>query len=86
MLFLADNLLKAAGFRHEETDDTWTVPSRLRPVATVQCDEDGHYIIEALVEVHAVLDSLGCTYRNFAVRGGYLSLVGLTRAQVAAVA
>ena len=46
----------------------------------------GDSIMEALLEVHAVLEGSGCTYHNFAIRGGYLSLVGLTMAQVAAVA
>jgi hypothetical protein len=86
MLFLADNLLKAAGFKHDEIEGTWVAPVRLPPVVTVQCDEDGAYITETMLQVHDVLDSLGCTYCNFAVRGGYLSLVGLTREQLAAVA
>jgi len=84
MLFLADNLLKAAGFRHDQIDDTWVAPVRLRPVATVECDEPN--IMEALLETHAVLDANGCTYANFSINGRYVSLVGLTRAQVAAVA
>jgi hypothetical protein len=84
MLFLAQALLKAAGLKYDDIDDTWVVPVRLRPVVTVECDEGGAYIMESLLEVHAVLEAIGCTYNNFALRGGYLSLVGLTTAQVAA--
>jgi hypothetical protein len=86
MLFLTESLLKAAGFKYEEINDTWAVPVRLPPVVTVECDADGPPIVEALLQVHAVLEVCGCTYRNFAVRGGCLSLVGLARALVAAVA
>ncbi len=86
MLFLADKLLSAAGFKYDQTDDTWVAPMRLRPVVTVECDESGSYITEALLEVHAALEAAGITYNNFAISGGYLSLVGLTRALVAAVA
>jgi hypothetical protein len=86
MLFLAENLLNAAGFRHDDTEDTWVPSVRLHPVATVECDEDGAYAMEAMLEVHAVLEACGCTYRNFAVNGRYVSIVGLSRAFVAAVA
>jgi hypothetical protein len=86
MLFLTEKLLKAAGFQYDEIEDTWMVPVRLSPVVTVECDENGSYIMEALLELHAALEACGCSYRNFALRGGYISLVGLTRAQVAAVA
>ena len=43
-------------------------------------------MLEAMLELHAVLEACGCTYNNFAINGRYVSLVGLTRAQVAAVA
>ncbi len=86
MLFLAENLLRAAGFQYDQIEDTWLVPVRLPPVTTVQCDEDGPYITEAMLEVHTALEACGCSYRNFALRGGYLSLVGLTKAKLAAVA
>lgn len=86
MLFLAETILKAAGFKFDETQDTWVAPRRLSPVVTVECDEDGSYIMEALLEVHAVLDTIGCTYNNFAINGRYVSLVGLTRAKLAVVA
>ena len=86
MLFLTEKLLKAAGFQYDQIEGTWVVPVRLPPVVTVQCDENGPYIMESLMEVHAVLEACECTYNNFAIRGGYLSLVGLTRTQVAAVA
>ena len=86
MLFLAESLLKAAGLRYDEIEDAWMVPVRLPPVATVECDEDGPYIMEALLEVHAVLEAVGCSYNNFSINGRYVSIVALTRAQVAAVA
>jgi len=86
MLFLAESLLNAAGFKYDQIDDTWTAPVRLRPVVTVECDADGTYIMEAMLELHAVLEGAGCSYRNFAVSGRYVSIVGLTVAQVAAVA
>jgi hypothetical protein len=86
MPFLAESLLKAAGFKCDDTEDTWMAPVPPRPVVTVECDEDGAYIAEAMLQVHGVLEASGCTYRNFAIRGGYLSIVGLTMAQVAAVA
>jgi hypothetical protein len=86
MLFLAEKLLSAAGFRHDELHDTWVAPRRLRPVVTVECDEHGAYILDTLVEVHAVLDTCGCGYNNFAFGDGYLSLVGLIPTHVAAVA
>lgn len=86
MLFLTEAILKAAGLKYDEIADTWVAPVRLPPVAMAECDEDGAYIMEALLEAHAVLEAAGCTYNNFAIRGGYLSLVGLSRAFVAAVA
>lgn len=86
MLFLTEKLLNAAGFRYDQTDDIWVAPTPLRTVVTVECDQDGPYITESLLEVHAVLEAAGFTYSNFAVRGGFLSIVGLTRALIAAVA
>jgi hypothetical protein len=86
MLFFAEKLLTAAGLKHDKTEDTWVAPVRTRPVVTVECGEDGDYLTEAMLEVHAVLETVGCTYNNFAINHGYLSLVGLTRAQLAAVA
>ena len=53
---------------------------------TVECDESGSYIMEAMLEVHAVLEAVGCSYNNFAISGGYVSIVGLTRVEVAAAA
>ena len=41
--------------------------------------------MEALLEVHAALEAVGCTYNNLAINEGYASIVGLTRALVAAV-
>ena len=56
------------------------VPVVLRPVVTVDCG--GLCLMDALLQVHDVLEAWGCTYNNFAIRGRYLSLVGLTKAQV----
>ena len=86
MLFLAESILRAAGFEYDQIEETWMAPVRLRPVVTVETDESGSYIMEALLEVHAILEAAGCTYNNFAIRGGFLSIVGLAVAQVAAVA
>jgi hypothetical protein len=85
-MFLAESLLKAAGFKFGGTEEIWVAPVRLHPVVTVECDEDGAFIMETLLEVHAVLEACGCTYRNFAITGRSVSLVGLSRALVAAVA
>jgi hypothetical protein len=79
MLFLAETLLKAAGFQYDQTEDTWVVPVHLPPVVTVACDEGDKYIIDALVDVHEILEAVGCTYNNFAINGGYVSLVGPRR-------
>jgi len=73
MLILAERLLNAAGFRHDQVEDSWATPAHPRPVVTVECDEDGSCIIDALLAVHATLESCGFTYNNFAIRDGYLS-------------
>jgi hypothetical protein len=86
MLFLAESLLKTAGFEYDSIEDTWIVPVPLRPVVTVECDENHHYVMEAILEVHAILETNGCTYNNIAITGRFVSIVGLTEAQVAAVA
>jgi hypothetical protein len=86
MLFLTEKVLKAAGIVFDEVLETWIVPVPLLPIVTVECEEDGHYIMEALVEIHAILHANGVTYNNFAISGGYLSLVGLAEMQLAAVA
>ena len=59
---------------------------RLPLVVAVECDDDGACIVEAMVEIHAILDGCGCSCANFSINGRYVSLVGLTRAQIAAVA
>ena len=86
MLFLAEALLRATGLTYDQIEDTWVVPVHLPPVVTVESDEDGRYIMEALLEVHAVLEAVGCIYHNFGINGGYVSIVGLTRIQVVAAA
>ena len=37
MLFLAEKILAAAGFRRDRNQDTWVVPAVLCPVVTVDC-------------------------------------------------
>jgi len=86
MLFLSEKILAAAGFRRDQTQDTWVVPVVLRPVVTVDCGGLGDRLMDALLQVHDVLEAWGCTYNNFAIRGRYLSLVGLTKTQAAAAA
>ncbi len=86
MLFLTEKLLTAAGFEYDEIEDTWVTPVPLSPVVTVESDEDAAYIMEALVEVHEILQANGVSYNHVALTGGFVSLVGLTEAQVAAVA
>ncbi len=86
MLFLAETILKTAGFKYDEVEETWVMPVRLRPVVTVECDEDTPYTMEAILEVHAVLEAHSVTYGNVSLNGRFVSLVGLTAAQVAAVA
>jgi hypothetical protein len=72
MLILAERLLNAAGFRYDHVEDTWAVPVHPRPVVTVECNADAPCIMDALLDVHAVLDSCGFTYNNFAIQDGYL--------------
>lgn len=84
MLPLTQKLLEAAGFEFDGIEQTWVVPVPLRPVVTVECDSGE--IMDALLEVHSILEANGCAYSNFAITGRYISIVGLTEAQVAAVA
>ncbi len=86
MLSLAEALLKGAGFKYDEVEETWVAPGPLRPVVTVEWDGDRAYLREALLEVHAAVKAAGYTYGNFAINGPYVSIVGLTRAYIAAVA
>lgn len=67
MLFLAQSLLRTAGFVYDEVEETWVARLPLRALAAVECDEDRAYIREALIEVRATLDAIGCVYNNFAV-------------------
>ena len=86
MLCLTEALLKGAGFKYDEIEETWVAPGPVRPVVTVEWDENRAYLREALLQVHAVVKAAGYTYRNFAINGQFISIVGLTRAYVAAVA
>lgn len=74
MLFLAQSLLRAAGFEYDEIEEAWIARKPLRPLAAVECDEDWDYIWEALREVRTVLDGLGCAYNNFVVNAHLVSL------------
>ena len=82
MLPLSQKLLAAAGFEYDAIEQTWVVPVPLPPLATVEC-YDGNDIMDALLEVHAVLDAHDCTYNNFSINGRYVSIVGLTVAYTA---
>jgi hypothetical protein len=86
MLFLTEAILKAAGFRYDQIDDTWVVPVPPRPVVTVEYDGDGAYITQALLDAHEVLQANGYSYTNFSINGRFVSIVGLTRGRVAAAA
>ena len=76
MLFLAESLLKAAGFEYDEIDETWVARMPLCPLVSVECDEDRAYIREALMEVQASLDAIGCVYNNFFVNASFVSVAG----------
>ena len=78
MLFLAESLLKAAGFEYDEIDETWVARIPLRPLVSVECDEDHAYIGEALTEVQASLDAIGCVYTNFVINTSFVSVAGST--------
>ena len=86
MCFLAEKLLSIAGLHYDDIKEIWVVPVHLPLVVTVESDESGQYIMDALVEVHDVLHAAGCTYNNVSTNGGYVSVVGITRVQVAAAA
>ena len=75
-------LLTAAGFKYDEIEETWIVPVFLPPLVTVESEEDGAYIMEALLEIHGALQSSGVRYNNVAIGGGFVSIVGLTEAHV----
>ena len=76
MLFLAQSLLTAAGFEYDEIEETWIARMPLRPLVAVECDEDRAYIQEALREVQASLDAIGCAYNNFVVNASFVSVAG----------
>ena len=72
MLSLAQSLLWTAGFEYDEINETWVARMPLRPLVSVECDEDRAYIREALREVQASLDAIGCAYNNFAVNARFV--------------
>ena len=76
MLFLAQSLLTAAGFEYDEIEESWVARMPLSPLVAIECDEDRAYIREALMEVHASLDAIGCVYNNFVVNTCFVSIDG----------
>ena len=78
MLLLAQSLLWAAGFEYDEIEETWIARVPLCPLVSVECDEDRAYIREALREVQASLDAIGCAYNNFVVNASVVSVAGPT--------
>lgn len=86
MLPLSQKLLAAAGFEYDAREQTWIVPVPLPPLVTVECHGGDGNVMDALLEVHAVLDANDCTYNNFSINGRYVSIVGLTTAHVVAAA
>ena len=78
MLLLAESLLTAAGFEYDEIEETWVARMPLRPLVSVECDEDRAYIREALMEVQASLDAIGCVYNNFVINTSFVSVAGPT--------
>jgi hypothetical protein len=76
MSLLAESLLRAAGFEYDEIEETWVARMPLRPLVAVECDEGRAYIREALMEVQATLDAIGCVYNNFVVNDHFVSVAG----------
>jgi len=76
MLLLAESLLTAAGFEYDEIEETWVARMPLCPLVSVECDEDRAYIREALMEVQASLEAIGCVYNNFVVNTRFVSIEG----------
>ena len=63
---------------HREIDETWVARMPLCPLVSVECDEDRAYVREALMEVQASLDAIGCVYNNFVVNASFVSVAGFT--------
>ena len=78
MSLLAESLLRAAGFEYDEIEETWVAHRPLRPLVAFECDEGRAYIREALMEVQATLDGIGCVYNNFVVNASFVSVAGPT--------
>ena len=79
MSLLAQSLLWAAGFGYDEIEETWVAHMPLRPLVAVECDEGRAYIREALMEVRAILDGIGCVYNNFVVNDHFVAVAGSMR-------
>ena len=78
MSLLAQSLLWAAGFGYDEIEETWVAHMPLRPFVAFECDEGRAYIREALMEVQATLDGIGCVSSNFVVNDCLVSVAGPT--------
>ena len=76
MSLLAQSLLWAAGFEYDEIEETWVAWMPLRPLVAVECDEGRAYIREAMIEVQATLDAIGCVYNNFVINAHFVSVAG----------
>ena len=74
MLLLAQSLLRTAGFEFDDIEDAWVARMPLPPLVVVESDEDRAYIREALLEVQAVCDAIGCIYDNFVVNARFVSV------------
>jgi hypothetical protein len=76
MSLLARSLLWAAGFGYDAIEETWVAHRPLRPLVAFEFDEGRAYIREALMEVQATLDGIGCVYNNFVVNDHFVSVAG----------
>jgi hypothetical protein len=76
MLYLAQSLLRSAGFGYDEIEERWEVRMPLCPLVAIECDEDRAYIRAALMEVQASLTAIGCFYNNFVVNTRFVSIEG----------
>ena len=78
MSLFAESLLRAAGLEYDEIEETWVARIPLCPLVVTECDEGRTYIRKALMEVHTVLDGIGCVYNNFVVNDHFVSVAGPT--------
>jgi hypothetical protein len=76
MSLLARSLLWAAGLEYDAIDETWVARMPLCPLVAVECDEGRAYIQQAMVEVQAILDAIGCVYCNFVINDRIVTVAG----------